>query len=160
MRGRPGAIRHNNVNLTADTTIEFGEEVPVSFFEGAAEAFSCAGIEALISRRGGVVEGGQHVGGDGGVVYVGACGDGGEEEFGEGEGEGVAHCVDEDVGHEEGESIVGEDERAERLAEEGETGVGGAEDVIAGGEVEEDDCWGMEFDVEAILLHLSTSRRC
>lgn len=57
---------------------------------------------------GGGREGGEHVGADGGVVDIGAGGDV-EEEFGEGESEGVAHGVDEDVGDEEAEGVPGED---------------------------------------------------
>lgn len=40
-------------------------------------------------------------------MHVGAGGYGREEEFGEGEGEGVAHCIDEDVRDEKGEGVVG-----------------------------------------------------
>jgi hypothetical protein len=84
-------------------------------------------------------------------VDVCGCGDGGEEGVGEREREGVAHCVDEDVGDEEGEGVIGEDQGAEGLAQEGEVWPCAAEDVAAGGEVEEVDGWGVEADVEAVL---------
>lgn len=147
----PGTIRHYNINGAADTTVEVGEKMPVLFFDKPSETLARAGVETL---SGAAVKRAEHVGGDGRVVDVGAGGDGGEEEFGEGEGEGVAHCVDEDVGDEEGESVVGEDEGAEGLAEEGEVGVGGAENVVAGCEREEDDGWWAELDVKAVLAEV------
>lgn len=147
----PRTVRHYDIDGAADAAVEVGEEMPVLFFDKPAETLACAGVETL---TGAAVERAKHVGGDGRVVDVGAGGDGGEEEFGEGEGEGVAHCVDEDVGNEEGESVVGEDEGAEGLAKESEAGVGGAENVVAGCERQEDDGWRAELDVEAVLAEV------
>jgi len=50
-------------------------------------------------------------------MYVCAGRYGREEEGREAEGEGVTHGVDEYVGHEKTEGIIGENERAERLAQ-------------------------------------------
>lgn len=147
----PRTVCHYDIDRAADTTVEVGEEVPVLFFHEPAEAFACAGVETLS----GGVERAKHVGGDGRVVDVGASGNGGEEELGEGEGEGVAHCVNENVGDKKGESVVCEDKRADGLAQEGEVGVGGAQNVVAGCEREEDDGWWAESDIEAVLAEMS-----
>ena len=50
-------------------------------------------------------------------MYVCAGRYGREEERRKAEGEGVAHSVDEYVGYEKTEGIIGEDERADRLAQ-------------------------------------------
>lgn len=85
---------------------------------------------------------------------VGASGDV-EEEFGEGEGERVAHGVDEDVGDEEAEGVPGEDQRAQGLSDEGEAGPCGGGDPMASGEEDEEDAGGVEVDVEAVLVGVS-----
>lgn len=118
MGGGPGGVAEDDVDAGAAAGVEGGEETPVGVFGAGAEG-------------GGAREGGEHVGGDGGVVDVCGCWEG-EEEFGEREGEGVAHGVDEDVGDEEGEGVPGEDERAEGLADEGEVGPCGCGDPVAG----------------------------
>ena len=89
-------------------------------------------------------------------MHVCARGHGGEEELAEPHGEGVAHCVDEDIGDEERKGFKREDERAERLAEEGEVWPGGGEDPVAGGEVEEVQCAWIKCNVEAVLLFTCT----
>ncbi|KAI7001999.1 UDP-Glycosyltransferase/glycogen phosphorylase [Hortaea werneckii] len=124
----PGGIGHDHVDAAADEGVELREEFPVDFFAFAQEALAEPGVQALV-RFDFAVEAAEHVGGDGGVVDVGACCDrGGEEPFAQAECEGVSHCVDED----------------------GEARVAGCEDPVAGGEVEEVDAGGTEVDVESI----------
>lgn len=45
-------------------------------------------------------------------MYVGAGWDGSEEELGKSERESVAHSIDENIRHEEGEGVVSEYKRA------------------------------------------------
>lgn len=137
----PGGVAHDVVDSKAALGVEHCEEFPVEAFELGAE-------------RGGGGEGAEHVGADGGVVDVGACGDI-EEELCEGEGEGVAHGVDEDVRDEEGEGVPGENEGAEGLPDECEVGPCRGSDPVAGGEEEEEDAGGVEVDVEAVLRAVS-----
>ena len=111
----PGGIRHDDVDVAAGEAVEPGVGAPVEAFGGAFEASACAGVEAVCGVWGG--EGVEHVGGDGGVVDVCGGGDGGAEKEGaEGESEGVAHCVNEEVRDEKGEGVVGHEEGAEALA--------------------------------------------
>ena len=74
-----------------------------------------------------------------------------EKECREGQSKGVAHGVDKDVRNEEGECIVGKDQRTQRLAEQCEARPCTGEDPVARGEVEEVDGWRMQLDVEAIF---------
>ncbi|KAI7514874.1 UDP-Glycosyltransferase/glycogen phosphorylase [Hortaea werneckii] len=116
----PGGIGHDHVDAAADEGVELREEFPVDFFAFAQEALAEPGVQALV-RFDFAVEAAEHVGGDGGVVDVGACCDrGGEEPFAQAECEG------------------------------GEARVAGCEDPVAGGEVEEVDAGGTEVDVESI----------
>lgn len=69
---------------------------------------------------------------------IGTSRNGGEEEFGESKGEGVAHGVDEDVGYDKREGIRCENKRTERLPEEGKVRPGGTEDIMPGGKPEKD----------------------
>lgn len=105
MGGGPGAVGHDQVDGAAHAAVKAGEQMPVSFFEEAAETFARAGVEAF-AKGGSGVKGAEHVGGNGRVVDVGSGGNGGEEEFGECEGEGVAHGIDEDIGDEKRKGIV------------------------------------------------------
>lgn len=116
--------------------------MPVLLFEGAAETFAAAGIETLAKGRR-RVERAEHVGGNGRVVNICASGNRRKEKFGECECEGVAHGVDEDIWNEKGESVVSENDGAYRLAQERKARPGGAEDVVSGREVEEDNGWGV-----------------
>jgi len=84
-------------------------------------------------------------------MYVGASRYGREEEFGKGESKSVAHRIQEDVWHKQGERIVGENKRAERLAEKSEVRPCATEDPMPGLEVKEDDGRRVEVNVEAIL---------
>jgi hypothetical protein len=84
-------------------------------------------------------------------VDVGARRHAGEEVFAERDRKGVSHGVDEYIGREEGERIVRDNERAERLSEERKVRPCGAENVVARGEVNEDDIRGVEVNREAFL---------
>lgn len=84
-------------------------------------------------------------------MYVCACGYGREEELREGESKSVAHGIEEDVGHKEGESIVGEYKGAERLAEKGKVWPSATQDPMSGLKIEENDGRRVEVNVEALL---------
>ena len=84
-------------------------------------------------------------------MYVCACRHRRKEELGQAKGKCVTHGVDEYVGNKEGEGIESENQRAKRLTEEGETGVGSCKDVAARGQIEEVDSWRVEGNVETAL---------
>lgn len=80
-----------------------------------------------------------------------ACRYGREEEFREGESKSVAHRIQEDVWHKNGERIVSEYKRAKRLTEKSKVRPCAAENPMAGLKVKEDDGRRVEVNVEAIL---------
>ena len=82
---------------------------------------------------------------------VGTGGNIGEEVVRHGNGKGVAHCIDEDVGNNEVQGIPANDQAADALAEESEVGPVLSKGEVAGTEVEEGETRGVEGDVEAVL---------
>ena len=105
MRCSPGAVGHDNVDGATDATVEIGEQMPISFFEGPSQPLARAGVKAFAKGWGGVKRA-EHVGRYCGIMHVGPRGDSGKEEFGKGKGEGVAHCVNENVGYDQREGII------------------------------------------------------
>ena len=95
---RPGAICHDDVDLAADPGVEGGEELPVDFLCFAPEPlFAEAGVPAAATWGVFVVQAGEHVRGNGGVVYVCSCRYGRKEPLGQRKREGITRGVDENV---------------------------------------------------------------
>ena len=92
----PGGIAHYDIYSTASPAVKVGKYVPVEFLGAAAETSPRTGMDTFCA--GSVVQRGEHVGGNGGIVDVGGCRYGGKKITAEGQDEGVAHCVYEDVG--------------------------------------------------------------
>lgn len=111
MGSGPGAVGHNDIDGSADAAVKASKKMPVFFLQEAAEAHARASVETFSESRGDV-KGAEHVGRYGRIVDIGAGGDGGKEEPGKGKGKGVSHGVDEDVGNEKREGIIGEKDGA------------------------------------------------
>lgn len=82
-----------------------------------------------------VIQTGEHIGGDCGIVDIGGGRDVWKEEVTESEGECIAHGVDEDVGGDEVEGVPGDDQAADALTQEGEVRPSGGEKEVASAEV-------------------------